>query len=298
MIGHDVREVACGRSDCVWAVAATLGESPLWLPGEDALYFLDIEAPAIHRLGASGEHASWTMPAKVGAIGQRLSGGLIAAFEDGVFAVDLSTGVRSLLADPESEIPGNRLNDGRCDAAGRFWFGSMDGDEKRPSGALYRLGGDHGVCSMDTGYVVANGPAFSPDGTILYESDTVRRIIYAFDVDTNGKLADKREFARFGDGEGRPDGLTVDEEGGVWAGGWQGWALTRFAPDGARTMKVRLPTANVTASAFGGRNLDCLYITTARKGLSSAELVAQPLAGGLFAVDVGVRGMPPHSFHG
>lgn len=286
-----VRGIGIGKVECVWPLGADLGESPLWSPAEEAVYFIDINAPAIHRLAASEQRASWPMPEAVAALALRRGGGLIAAFRDGVFAIDIASGRRTLIADPEPGMSGNRLNDGRCDSAGRFWVGSMDEAEKSSTGALHRIDADGSTHLMDAGYIVANGPAFSPDGGTLYESDTMTRTIHAFDVDAAGNLGRKREFARFGDGDGCPDGLTVDAEGGVWAGGWNGWALTRFTPDGEQSAPVRLPTANVTASAFGGRDLKRLYITTARNGLSAAECLAQPLAGGLFAVDVDVPGM-------
>jgi len=292
-----MREIVSGEVECVWALGAELGESPIWAPAENALYFLDIEAPAIHRFTVSGERSTWPMPGKIGALALRRGGGLIGAFPDGVFALDLD-GPRTLLVDPEPGRSHNRLNDGRCDGAGRFWVGSMDDDEKCTTGALHRIDADRNVHLMDDGYIAANGPAFSPDGRTLYESDTFERVIYAFDVDADGDVANRRVFARFDDGDGRPDGLTVDADGGVWAAGWDGWALTRFWPSGKRDTNVQLPAARVTACAFGGRDLDCLYITTARTGLSAAALAAQPLAGGLFAVDVGMRGVTPYEYGG
>ena len=293
-----MREIEASRVECVWPVKAELGESPLWSPAENALYFLDIEAPAIHRLAASGERSTWRMPKKVAALALRENGGFIAAFSDGVFALDLDSGRRCLLAEPEPDRPNNRLNDGRCDAAGRFWVGSMDEDEERSTGALYRLDTDHSLQKVDDGYIVANGPAFSPDGRILYESDTFQSVIYAFDVDDGGNVANRRVFARFETGDGRPDGLTVDSEGGVWAAVSGGWSMTRFTPDGRRDAVVRLPTSQVTASSFGGAKLDQLYITTARSDLSADEIASQPLAGSLFAVDVGFRGLAPHAYAG
>ena len=294
-----MREIVSGEVECVWALGAELGESPLWAPSENALYFLDIEAPAIHRFSASGERSTWPMPGKVAALALRRGGGLIGAFPDGVFALDLDLDdPRTLLVDPEPDRSHNRLNDGRCDAAGRFWVGSMDDDEKRATGALHRIDGDRKVQLMDDGYIASNGPAFSPDGRTLYVSDTFEHLIYAFDVDANGDVANRRVFARFADADGRPDGLTVDADGGVWAAGWDGGALTRFSPNGKRETIVQLPAARVTACAFGGRDLDCLYITTARTGLSAADLAAQPLAGGLFAVDVGMRGLAPYEYGG
>jgi sugar lactone lactonase YvrE len=175
---------------------------------------------------------------------------------------------------------------------GRLWFGSMHDPETDATGALYRLERDGTLRPHDTGYVITNGPAFSPDGRTVYHTDTLERLIYAFDLDEEGRLSGKRVFARVE--RGYPDGPAVDSEGCVWSGLFGGWGLNRYAPDGTLMEHVPLPVANVTKPAFGGADLRTVYVTTAWKGLSAAEREAQPLAGGLFAFRAEVAGLPQH----
>jgi sugar lactone lactonase YvrE len=181
----------------------------------------------------------------------------------------------------EPAYPANRLNDGAVDQRGRLWFGSMDDDEQKPSGMLYRF--DRGcLTAMDSDYVITNGPAFSPDGRILYHTDTLARRIYAFDLREDGSLADKRVFVEIEEGAGYPDGPVVDQEGCLWTGLFGGWGARRYTPRGRLLQTIGFPVANVTKLAFGGVDLTTVYATTARKGLDAAALGSQPLAGGLF----------------
>jgi sugar lactone lactonase YvrE len=167
----------------------------------------------------------------------------------------------------------------------------MDDTEEEPSGALYQLT-DAGCQRRDPGYVVSNGPAESPDGRVLYHTDTLAGIIYAFDRSRDGTLANKRVFARFGAGEGFPDGPIVDVEGCIWTGVFGGWGLRRYSPKGELLTTVRLPCSAVTKAAFAGDDLRTLYITTAHVSLDAEQRKQQPLAGGLFRVQVDVPGLP------
>jgi sugar lactone lactonase YvrE len=282
-------------AECVWALEAELGECPLWSVQEGALYFVDIKRPALHRFGPGETRASFPMPAKVGRLAFLREGGMAGAFGDGVFRIDLATGARRLIVDPEPDQPGNRLNDGTCDRAGNFWTGSMDDAEADETGALYCIAPDGAIRRMDQGYGITNGPAFSPDGRIFYHTDSARRLIYAFDVEGD-EIVRKRIFAELAGDEGYPDGSTVDGEGYLWSALWGGAGLLRFDPAGRRVGRLSLPTPHVTASAFGGPGLDVLYVTTARQGLSAPARAADRFAGGLFAVDVGVRGLAPYAF--
>ena len=179
------------------------------------------------------------------------------------------------------------------DAKGRLWFGSMDDGENEPSGRLYRFD-QGGLKRMDEGYVITNGPAFSPDGRTLYHTDTLKKIIYAFDMDGEGALSAKRILVRIEDGVGYPDGTVVDAEGCLWIGLFLGWAARRYSPAGALLQEVRFPTANITKLAFGGPDIRTVFATTARKGLDAAALEAQPAAGGLFRFEAEVPGLPQH----
>jgi sugar lactone lactonase YvrE len=183
------------------------------------------------------------------------------------------------------------LNDGAVDPQGRLWFGSMDDGESQPGGQLYRFHRGS-LAPMDSGYVITNGPAISPDGRTLYHTDTLQKRIYAFDLGVDGSLANKRLFVTIEEGAGYPDGPVVDAEGCLWTGLFDGWAARRYAPSGQFLESVSFPTANITKLAFAGPDLTTVYATTASKGLDAAALAAQPLAGGLFQFQAQVPGQP------
>lgn len=284
---------------CIWPAGARLGEGPVWDLEERALYWVDIKAPAVHRITPStGERRTWPMPEAIGAIARRKGAGFIATFKSGFALVDLDHGRIEHLGHPEPERPDNRFNDGKCDPAGRFWAGTMDDNEREPTGWLYRFDPDRTWRRLDGPYVCTNGPAFSPDGRTLYHTDTVGREIHAFDLAADGALTRKRRFVKFAEDDGYPDGMTVDAEGHLWVCHWGGWCVTRFTPDGKRERAIRLPVAQVTSCAFGGPDLGTLFITTAAIGLAPEALARQPLAGGLFAVQPGPGGLPPATYGG
>ncbi|MBI5851278.1 MAG: SMP-30/gluconolactonase/LRE family protein [Planctomycetes bacterium] len=285
---------------CVWKAEAKLGEGPVWHAGERALYFVDIERPAILRFAIEdGRTDEYLMPEKIGCIAFRERGGLVAGCKSGFAFVDLERRETTPIADPEADLPGNRFNDGKCDARGRFWAGTMDAACRQPTGVLYRLDPDRTVHRMDDGYVITNGPAWSPDGRTLYHNDTMQRTVFAFDCDpSTGSIDNKRVFVRIPDADGYPDGMSVDSDGGLWLAHWGGSRVTRFTPKGRVDRVVRLPASQVTSCTFGGSELRTLYITTARIGLDAATLLDEPLAGGLFAVDVDIPGLPAHRFGG
>ncbi|WP_068875578.1 MULTISPECIES: SMP-30/gluconolactonase/LRE family protein [unclassified Phenylobacterium] len=280
--------------ECVLRSACELGEGPVWRSADKAVWFVDIKGLRIHRYEPeSGAAFSWQAPAQPGFIAPVQGGGWIAGLKTGLHRFDPAGGRFDLMATVEDASLGNRLNDGFVDARGRLWFGSMHDGETDLTGALYRLD-ERGLRRMDDGYCITNGPAVSPDGRTLYHTDTLQRVLYAFDLAPDGSLSNKRVFARIEDGAGYPDGPTVDAEGCVWTGLFAGWGARRYSPKGEQIGFVRLPVANVTKIAFGGPDLKTVYATTAWKGLSPAEREAQPLAGGLFRFDVDTPGLPQH----
>lgn len=284
---------------CVWPAGAVVGEGPIWDAEEGAVYWVDIKAPAVHRYApASGGTRSWPMPERIGCIAMRRGGGFIAGFKSGFAFLDLPDGRIGKIGDPEPDRPNNRINDGKCDAAGRFWAGTMDDEEREPTGWLYRLDPDLTWRRTDGAYTVTNGPAFSPDGRTVYLADSVGRTVYAFDLAADGTLANKRPFVRFEKADGFPDGMTTDAEGFLWIAHWGGWRVTRFAPDGSVDRAVDLPVAQVTSCVFGGPDFETLYVTSAAIGLDDRARAKQPLAGGLFEAPLGVRGLPTLSFAG
>ncbi len=277
--------------ECVWPVGAMLGEGPIWSETEQAVWFVDIKGQLIHRYHpASGEKRSWGTPARIGFLLPTRAGWMIAGLKTGLHRFNPETGNFTLLHVVEPHAPNNRLNDGFVDSEGFLWFGSMDDNEEEPSGALYQL--TESCVRRDLGYVVTNGPAESPDGRVLYHTDTLAGIIYAFDRARAGMLSNKRVFARLAPTVGYPDGPIVDVDGCLWTGVFCGWGLQRYSPSGKLLQTLQLPVANVTKAAFGDADLKSLYITSARVGLDDVARLAQPLAGGLFRARVDVAGLP------
>lgn len=277
---------------------ALLGEGPLW--HGDRLRWVDILAPAIHVSDpATGADAATPAGELVAALAPRRGGGFVAAARSGLRALD-AKGLGAVLSAPIAEGAALRLNDGKCDRAGRFWVGSMALDSTPDAGALHRIDADGTARVMQAGLHVANGLGFSPNDRVLYLADSATRRIDRFDFDlAAGTIANRRPFIRFAEGEGVPDGLTVDAEGGVWVALWDGWRVARYAPDGALDRVVHLPVPRPTSCAFGGPGLATLYVTSARVRLSAAALAEAPLSGCVFAIDPGgAHGLPEPEFAG
>ena len=283
---------------CVANVRAILGEGPVWVARETALYWLDINGQNVFRLGDDGQLADWPTPMRVGSIVPRKSGGFIAGTSDGIAIIDPNIDRFEIVADPENQLAGNRFNDGKVDRRGRFWAGTMDDRERAASGTLYCIDSDLRWNAVDTGYKVTNGPAFSPSGDVMYHNDSGRQVTYAFDMDSDGNPGNRRVFRQFGPGDGYPDGMTVDSEGCLWIAFWDGWCVRRYSPDGAWIETVRVPVQRPTSCAFGGRDFDRLYISSASRDLDEQALTMQPNAGGLFMVVPGVRGLAEVPFAG
>jgi sugar lactone lactonase YvrE len=283
---------------CVADVHAVLGEGPVWVAGEVALYWVDINGRTIFGLTDGGALSRWPTPFRVGSLVPRVGGGFIAGTDQGIAGIDLSSGKLDLLVNPEEGLPHNRFNDGKVDRVGRFWAGTMDDRERGSAGTLYRIDPNLRCVAIDSGYGITNGPAFSPDGRRMYHSDTLRQVTYAFDLDAQGNASNRRIFLRFGEGDGHPDGMTVDSEGCLWIAFWGGWCVRRFSPDGEMLRTIEVPVEQPSSCAFGGPGLDRLYVTSATKGLDEAALRMQPNAGGLFMLRAGVRGLAEVPFAG
>src|SRR5947208_14375627 len=187
---------------CVASVEAILGEGPVRVAQDAALYWVDIKGRKIFRLAGDESVESWDTPVRVGSILPRAGGGFVAGTDEGIMAVDLGSKKFELILNPEADLPENRFNDGKVDRHGNFWAGTMDDREKQASGSLYRIGPDLSCTKIDTGYRVTNGPAFSPDGNVMYHSDSARQITYAFDLDDHGNASNRRTFLQFKEGDG------------------------------------------------------------------------------------------------
>ena len=290
--------VATTSVHCLWDVAATLGEGVLWDAVRRQIWFVDIKGRRIHRCNEDGcARQSWDAPSQIGFLAPVAGGGMVCGLEDGLYHFAENDGAFISLARIEADLPGNRFNDGHVDQSGRLWFGSMDNGEANATGALYRFdGAGTPARSMDTGYIITNGPAVCPHGATLYHTDTLAREIYAFDLTASGDIAGKRLFIRH-EGSGHPDGMAVDAEGYLWVAVFGGWRIDRYDPQGRKVGEVRFPCANITKPAFGGDDLRTVFATTARKGLSDADLLGQPLAGGLFTFRAETPGLPQHALH-
>lgn len=278
---------------------AVLGEGPLWLETEHCLYWVDIKGRQLNRWQPENglvkrwsfsDNLAWVLPRKSGGFvaGTRRHIGFISGGEDFTFKPVL---------DVESNMPGNRLNDAKVDIDGSILFGTMDDNETVPTGSFYRLTPELDIEKLDTGYVVANGPAVDTTTGKVYHTDSATRQIYSFERDGK-KLVNKKLFVQFQDDQGFPDGMTVDCEGAVWVAHWGGGRVSRFSPDGKLDYSLSVPAAQVTSCCFGGKALDELYITTASIHLSDEALMKQPHAGGLFVAKLDVKGMRPMSFAG
>lgn len=278
-------------------VRDTLGEGALWCARDNAFYWVDILAPALNRLSLSdGSVTRWDMPARLGWVAEHAQGGLVGGFQDGVSRITLDPLTISERNDPEPHLPGNRMNDGKADRHGAIWCGTLEMAEENAIGTLYRLSPSGEWQVVDSGYVVPNGPAFSPCGQWLYHTDSALRTIYHFKLDANGapdSAHDREVFIRFTEEDGYPDGMTTDAEGFLWVAHWDGGRITRFAPDGTRVRSIELPARRITNIAFAGENLERMFVTSAAKDLPESEF-----DGALFEVDAGVTGNPAGIYHG
>jgi sugar lactone lactonase YvrE len=278
----------------------SLGESVFWHAGEQALYWIDFYGPVLHRWNpVSGVRNDWTIPGSqvVGSAVPANNGRVLLALDSGLHVFDPEDGSTRFFADPNGGRPGIGYNDAKVDRAGRYWIGTYDTEEREPRGILYCVASDGTASVADSGYMVCNGPAFSPKGRILYFSDTAGSRLLAYDLDLDtGRPGKARLFSRISADDGLPDGLTVDREGFLWCAHYGGGRVTRFAPDGDIDRTIELPVPYVTSCCFGGPSLETLYITTARSGMDTAALTASPSAGALFAIEPGVQGLPDRVF--
>ncbi|MDB5774327.1 MAG: gluconolactonase [Herbaspirillum sp.] len=287
----------------VLATPMELGECPVWDAAGAILYWVDIPGKAVHRLHpASGAHAHWPMPTEPGCIALQANGGLIVALRSGLAHLDTDTGMlRSLLPAPY-ETGTTRFNDGRCDAAGRLWVGTIFEPKSHAGASLFCF--EHGqLRDVHHPVTTSNGVAFSCDGKTLYHADTPAHRILAYDYDnSSGQIGAARLFHQFPSDKtalgygGRPDGAAVDSEDAYWCAMFEGGRLLRLSRSGEILQEVPLPVRCPTMIAFGGNDLRTLYITTGRQNRSAAELAQYPLSGHLLSMRVAVPGCREFSY--
>jgi sugar lactone lactonase YvrE len=273
----------------VVASGCTLGEGALWDHRTGTLFFVDIRGQAIWRWHPeTGHETRVETPEPVGFVALTADTDIVVAgFQSGLVRFHLFGGEHQPLAQPEPERPGNRINDGHVGPDGRLYFGTMDDAEEEPAGRFWRWDGAS-LQAFGGPFMVTNGPAISPDGRILYATDTHGGTIYAHALQ-DGTVGEARRFLQFEEGWGHPDGMAVDAEGHLWVCHWGGSRVSRFAPDGTLERIVPVPTAQVTKCAFGGPGLTTLFITTAA---IKRDRTIDVMAGHTFAVEAGVAGLP------
>ena len=286
------------------AEAGVLSEGPRWHEERGELLWVDILGRQLHRGtladdGSLDRVVTIAVDRHVGAVAPVLGGGYVLAAGPGFLFVDEDGAVRELVQ-PEAGRTDVRMNDGACDAQGRFWAGTMAYDESPGRGTLYRLELDVSCRTVLTGLTISNGIGWSPDGETMYLSDSGPGTVESFRFDgRDGSITDRRTLVRSDDPAVVPDGLTVDVEGGIWVALWGGGTVNRYAPDGSLLASVKLPVERPTSCAFGGPDRETLFVTTAQVGLDDAARERQPHAGRVFSITgLGVRGLPCEPYRG
>ncbi len=286
--------------ECVLDIKASLGECPTWSVDGQSLYWVDINAPSLNRFDPlTGKNIAWPMPEAIGCFALRDRGSFVAALRSGIWLVGANGKLEHKIAAAPYDPAHHRFNDGRADAQGRFWAGSMNEKRDAASAMLYRLDASLALTPVLSDITIANGLAWSPDSRTMYHADTPTRTIHAWDFDpATGTVANRRVFAQFSAATDRPDGGAVDREGCYWSAFYGGGKVVRLSPRGETLAEFPVPATCPTMCAFGGPDLKTLFVTTARQRREAEELARLPQSGGIFAMRVDVPGMPEPKFAG
>lgn len=287
------------KIECVVDAHNKLGEVPVWDVGEQALYWVDIEGKLLQRYTPATKAVDrWTMPERIACLAVREKGGLIIALASGIAFFDTRTSAIEWIARPDAN-PRNRFNEGKCDRLGRFWAGTMDDKLTDHTASLFRVDPDLSIHKVLGDIGISNCFIWSLNNDQFYFADSLDKKVYRFKYDhARGTISDRELFVDVGAGKPSPDGGTIDKEGYIWVTHWDGWKVVRYAPDGRVDRVVDLPIQKPTSVMFGGPDLKTLYLTSAVWDLTPEQLREQPQAGGLFALDVGIGGIPEARFAG
>jgi len=278
-----------------------LGEGPIWDVERQVLWWTDILRGVVHCYNpADDTNRTWEIGQMVGTLVTAQSGGLVLAAQNGFLHFDPETGATEVIVDPEPDKPENRFNDGKCDPAGRLWAGTMPITEDSATGSMYCLHPDGHVEKQGGDYSIPNGIVWNAEATVMYHIDSPTRRVDAWDFDNaTGTISNRRTAIEIQDEGAFPDGMAMDTEGKIWVALWGGWSVVRFDPEtGEELARIPMPVSRTSACAFGGPDLDELYITTAKKDITEADLEKEPLAGCVFKARVEVSGLPPVAFAG
>jgi sugar lactone lactonase YvrE len=299
------------KPELVVKANAIVGEGPFWDGKENLLYWVDIANKKVHihdpRAGTNREMAVGQLigSAVLRDISTASAPQMIVGLEDGLFFLDLTSGKLTPIVDPEADKPGNRFNDGKCDALGRFWTGTQPSDgkggatEERGVCALYRLDKGHTAKKMIGGVSISNGIAWSSDNKTMYYVDSRVMGVTAFDFDLEtGDIRNRRQVIEIPPGHGAPDGMTIDDEGMLYVAEWDGYQVSKWSPKSGKLVdSITFPIAKITSCCFGGPKLNELYVTTACMGVKPDD-DAQRDAGSVFRIPMDVSGAPSFRYAG
>jgi len=283
------------QAELILDARATLGEGPAWDSKSGILYWVDILEMRVY----AGTEVLLQMDDFVGCLAPCKNGHLILGKRFSFVDLEPASGRTTDLASLDSELPSNRINDGKCDPMGRFLAGTMDMNEKDPTGSLYSFDGKQVTHLLD-GIRISNGLAWSPDTKTFYYIDTPTRVVRAYDYERqSGRISNPRTAIQIPESMGSPDGMTSDTQGNLWVAMWGGAQITRWNPNTGKLLEqIPVPVLQPSSCVFGGRGLNELYVTSARKGLREADLKKYPLSGGLFRIRTKIEGMETFQFAG
>lgn len=278
---------------------ALLGEGAFWDVNTQQLYWIDIEGKKVFVFNpATSNNREYVMPSRVGTVVPQSITTAIVALEDGVYTLNLANGSLTVLSDVERTVTSNRFNDGKCDPNGNLWVGSMHLAQSAPSAKVYKIAPDGTTQTMIENVTISNGIVWTKDAKTMYYIDTPTGFIRAYDYDKRtSTISNERIAVKVPVSLGYPDGMAIDENDHLWVGMWNGNCVAQFDPvKGTLVSKIIVPAHNVTSCAFGGKDLDTMYITTASLDMTAAEIKAYPLAGSVFVVKPGVKGVRSATF--
>jgi len=295
-VGRIIAGMSSSKIEHVLTARARLGECPVWDPERELLAWVDVYNHRVHQFNpADGRDRYFDTREVVAAIALTRDDHLLLALHDRLALFDPKSGALDELCHIDLGHADTRLNDGKCDAQGRFWVGSIS--KRAGEAALYRYDGDGSLHVMETGLTISNGLGWSPDGRTFYLTDSPKRQIYAYRFDPEaGTIDDRRVLVDLSGEAVEPDGLAIDRAGHLWSALWDGWSVACFDADGNELERTELPVQRPTSLTFGGATLAEMYVTSASVGLSQAEVQRGICAGDLFRISPTVPGLPSHRF--